>query len=102
VNDRDEWLRMRVALWPEEPRESLKADDIPTGNAAEAVFVAVRSNGKLGGFLEASLRPFAAGCITHPVGYIEGWFVDADVALPGNWETTRRCSGGMGQNLWVP
>jgi len=28
------------------------------------------------GFAEVSLRPFAEGCETTPVGYLEGWFVE--------------------------
>lgn len=47
------------------------------------VFVAVRQEGNLVGFLEASLRKYADGCETSPVGYIEGWFVEADVRLSG-------------------
>jgi len=45
---------------------------------AISVFVAVRPSGGLCGFLEASIRPLSDGCNTQPVGYIEGWFVDAD------------------------
>src|SRR5205823_5642774 len=46
-------------------------------------FVVERHAGGLGGFLEASIRPFADGCSTRPVGYIEGWFVDADMRQQG-------------------
>ena len=28
------------------------------------------------GMAEVSLRPFAEGCESSPVGYLEGWFVD--------------------------
>jgi GNAT superfamily N-acetyltransferase len=45
-------------------------------------------SGGLCGFLEASIRPFVDGCTSRPVGYVEGWFVDADV---------RRC--GIGARL---
>jgi GNAT superfamily N-acetyltransferase len=48
-----------------------------------AVFVAVRPGGGLCGFVEASIRPYAEGCVTWPVGYVEGWFVDADVRRHG-------------------
>jgi aminoglycoside 6'-N-acetyltransferase I len=47
------------------------------------VFVAVRENGELGGFLEGGLRKYAEGCDTSPVGYIEGWFVDDDLRGQG-------------------
>src|SRR5262249_1003620 len=53
------------------------------------VLVAERPEGGLCGFVEASIRPFAAGCTTWPVGHVEGWFVG-----PG---TTGR--GGVGRRL---
>ena len=84
-NDQAEWLRMRSALWPDCP-----LDDHRTEMAEQladeklfAVFVADRGAGRLGGFLEASLRRYAEGCCTSPVGYIEGWYVDEDVRRQG-------------------
>lgn len=85
LNDRVEWLRMRSALWPDcsledhhgEVQEQL---DDP---ARYAVFVVEREADRLGGFLEASLRQYADGCRTSPVGYIEGWYVDADLRQQG-------------------
>jgi aminoglycoside 6'-N-acetyltransferase I len=84
-DDRSEWLRMRSALWPDCPlddhhREMQEQLDDPT---RYAVFVIERDGGKLGGFLEASLRAYADGCRTSPVGYIEGWYVDADLRRQG-------------------
>jgi aminoglycoside 6'-N-acetyltransferase I len=48
-----------------------------------AIFVADRGDERLGGFIEAGLRPFADGCETRPVGYVEGWYVDADLRRQG-------------------
>ena len=48
-----------------------------------AVFVVDREDGRLGGFLEAGTRDIADGCETSPVGYIEGWYVDADLRRRG-------------------
>src|SRR5262249_36503294 len=90
--DRDEWVRMRTALWPDESGEH--GDDgrafFGTGpfrwsesSRPWKVFVAERLTGGLCGFVEASIRPFADGCTTGPVGYVEGWFVDPDVRLQG-------------------
>jgi aminoglycoside 6'-N-acetyltransferase I len=82
--DRSEWLRMRQLLWPEETLEDLSRDlDGLLANPLTPVFVAVRSNGKLGGFLEAGTRKYAEGCRTSPVGFIEGWFVDKDLRKQG-------------------
>jgi aminoglycoside 6'-N-acetyltransferase I len=82
--DRAEWLRMRRGLWPAAPGEpddhpaeidAWLADASPEG----VVLVADRGDGRLAGFLELSLRPWAEGCASHPVPYVEGWWVDADV-----------------------
>jgi aminoglycoside 6'-N-acetyltransferase I len=84
---------MRAALWPESSLES-HAEEIAAyltgdltgwllGLHAVAVFVAERPEGGLCGFLEASVRPMADGCTTHPVGYLEGWYVDPQVRQQG-------------------
>src|SRR5262245_26603269 len=83
-DDRAEWIRMRRLLWVDcteadhvrEMAEALEADSTPA-------FVAERPEGGLCGFLEASTRPWANGCTARPVGYVEGWFVDADVRRRG-------------------
>jgi aminoglycoside 6'-N-acetyltransferase I len=78
--DRRDWLRMRRLLWPECSEEDHAAEMEDYLRApATAVFVAERDGGGLGGFVEASLRPSAEGCGAGPVGYVEGWFVDADL-----------------------
>ena len=43
-----------------------------------ATFIAETENGELCGFLEAGTRPYAEGCRSSPVGYIEGWWVDSN------------------------
>jgi GNAT superfamily N-acetyltransferase len=53
------------------------------GLQAAAAFVAVRPAGGLCGFVEASVRQMADGCTTHPIGYVEGWYVDPDVRRQG-------------------
>ena len=84
---------MRTALWPETSAEA-HADEVAvflTGNLtgwlaglhAVAASIVDRPGGGLCGFLEASVRPMADGCTTHPVGYVEGWYVDPDVRRRG-------------------
>jgi putative acetyltransferase len=91
--DQAEWLRMRALLWPDDTAGE-HAEEVGAffcTNAFRwsepflglAVFVAVRPGGGLCGFLEASIRPYAEGCATWPVGYVEGWYVDADVRHQG-------------------
>jgi putative acetyltransferase len=91
--DRAEWLRMRGLLWPDDspPEHAEEVTAFFAENSfrwagpflAAAVFVAARPSGGLCGFLEASIRPFAEGCESRPVGYVEGWFVDADLRRRG-------------------
>jgi aminoglycoside 6'-N-acetyltransferase I len=109
--DADQWRDLRVALWPEagaadlasevaryfqEPREA-------QGPLPEAVLVAVGASGTppLLGFAELSLRSYAEGCATSPVGFLEGWYVvperrregigGALVAAAESWARERGC-----------
>jgi aminoglycoside 6'-N-acetyltransferase I len=82
--DKGEWLRMRLALWPDDTAEQLDAEiSTMLENSETAVFVAERGDGRLGGFIEAGTRPYAERCLTSPVGYIEGWYVDPDLRRQG-------------------
>ncbi|MBV8171599.1 MAG: GNAT family N-acetyltransferase, partial [Candidatus Eremiobacteraeota bacterium] len=66
-----------------------------------AVFVS-ESDQRLSGFIEVRLRPYADGCDTSPVGYIEGWYVEPAsrrsgigrrlVAAAEQWARARGCS----------
>jgi aminoglycoside 6'-N-acetyltransferase I len=79
-SDAAEWARMREALWPDATAAQHRAE-LPEwyGRPDRIVFVAVRQEGGLAGFAEVGLRSVADGCDTSPVGYLEGWYVDADV-----------------------
>ena len=82
--DREEWLRMRLALWPDDTQDALSAEmDKMFATQPVVVFVAERPGGGLGGFVEAGTRPYAEDCETSPVGYIEGWYVDPDLRQQG-------------------
>ena len=83
--DKPEWLRMRHLLWPGHTDAELLAemDEILSSPNEQPVFVAVRSEGGLGGFLEGGMRKYADGCDSSPVGYIEGWYVDKDLRQKG-------------------
>ena len=82
--DKPEWLRMRLLLWPDGTPEGFAREmDVLLADPLTPVFVAARSNGKLGGFLEAGTRKYAERCESSPVGYIEGWYVDEDLREQG-------------------
>jgi len=78
--DKPEWVRMRQGLWPEAPVDYLDYDlDDILADPEQVVFVASRADGTLVAFIEASLRAYAEGSETGPVGYIEAWYVDENI-----------------------
>ncbi len=82
--DWPEWLRMSSALFPNESADDLARGMVDTAsNANAAVFIAVRDDGSACGFVEVGERPYAEGCDTSPVGYIEAWYVDPDARRQG-------------------
>src|SRR5215203_4899209 len=90
-HEHERWIELRQALWADEPVEQIRAEardyfgaagGVIDGLAAE-VIVAEAGDGALVGFVEVSLRPYARGCVTSPVGYLEGWYVDPAVRRRG-------------------
>ncbi len=83
-NDWPEWRRMARALLPDEAPEDYEADIRALEQRGDAaVFVAGRPDGSVCGYVEVGSRPYADGCATTPVGYIEAWYVDPDVRRSG-------------------
>jgi aminoglycoside 6'-N-acetyltransferase I len=78
-NDRPTWLRMRCELWPEgdsaEHASEVAAFFAGGLRDPRAVLVA-DVDGRVAGFAELSIRPYAEGCETDRVAYLEGWYVD--------------------------
>ena len=87
IEERDlgEWFRLRKLLWDATSEEDHKAEmlDIFEHADSQLVMVADLGNGRLGGFLEASIRSFVEDCATDNVGYLEGWFVESDIRRRG-------------------
>ncbi len=73
ASDRNEWHRMRTALWPEQTEADMNAW---LARADATIFVAEEGHARLRGFAEVAERPYANGCDTSPVAYLEGWYVD--------------------------
>lgn len=89
--DAAEWLRMRRSLFDESTIEK-EADEIQRFLAGaprtelpslHAAFVCPRPDDGLCGLVEVSIRPYADGCDTTGVGYLEAWWVDDDVRGQG-------------------
>jgi aminoglycoside 6'-N-acetyltransferase I len=73
------WLAMRQALWPEadQAEHAEEVERFFRGEAREpaAVLLADDGDGRAVGFAELSIRPYAEGCHTDRVAYLEGWWV---------------------------
>lgn len=104
ANDAAEWFRLRKLLWDESSDEEHRTEmlDIYEHHETQLVLVAEVENGRLVGFLEASIRPFVEDCHTDHVGYLEGWFVELAFRHQGigrrlvktaeNWARAKGCT----------
>ena len=85
-SDSSHWERMRQSLWPSPDHEH--ATEIAAffqgdrRNPAE-VFIAFDDAREPIGFAEVSIRPYAEGCVSSPVAYLEGWFVVPEARCRG-------------------
>jgi aminoglycoside 6'-N-acetyltransferase I len=74
------WQRMRRELWPEGAEshapEIARYFSGQLTNPAEVLLACLGSDVPIG-FVELSIRPYAEGCVTDRVAFVEGWFVDA-------------------------
>jgi GNAT superfamily N-acetyltransferase/endonuclease/exonuclease/phosphatase family metal-dependent hydrolase len=77
-HDHSDWLRLRRALWPDcsEAMHACEMEGYANGAGNWAVFVLVREDGRLGGFVEVSVRDRVDGSMSPRVAYLEGWFVE--------------------------
>ena len=86
--DAEAWLSMRMALWPDANEEELRPEVaryfVAHGEPLlpHCVFVA-ESEGEVVGMLELSLRPYADGCDSSPVPFIEAWYVTPGMRRSG-------------------
>ena len=73
--DREAWVTMRCALWPEASRLEHEAE-VEHYPPEGVVLVAQVGDGRLVGFAEISIRQQAPGCDTDRIAYVEGWYVE--------------------------
>ncbi|QUH28537.1 GNAT family N-acetyltransferase [Vallitalea guaymasensis] len=86
-----EYHRMRYSLWPHHTEKELldemelilKGKNFYRNELSWTVFVVVRENGMLGGFIEITIYPELDFCDSKPVGYIEGLYIDEDLRMQG-------------------
>jgi aminoglycoside 6'-N-acetyltransferase I len=100
-------LDMHLALWPD-GSEAEHAEEIDRFFAGQAegrpaeVLVAQDGKGQVVGFAELAIRPYAEGCRSDRVAYLEGWYVEptmrrrgigrALVAAAEDWGRLQRCT----------
>jgi len=76
AGDRAAWAAMRAALWPDETREShAEAIDALLGSDGGLALIAEAPGGEPAGFAEIAVRPYANGCDSRPVAFLEGIWV---------------------------
>jgi GNAT superfamily N-acetyltransferase len=82
--DLEALVRLRRRLWPRATADFHLAELAALlADPTQCARVAVDARGDLRGFAEASLRRYANGCATSPVGFLEGWFVDDELRRRG-------------------
>lgn len=72
---------MRSALWPDSDPDNALADAqhwLARTDAATFVGTLDAKSLRLVGFVEVGERPFADGCASSPVAFLEAWYVDTD------------------------
>lgn len=99
------WLEMRAELWPgSRDDHAREISQFFAGQSREplAVLLAIDDEGRAAGFVELSIHPYAEGCSTHEVAFVEGWYVRPSARRRGigralidaseAWARSRGCS----------
>lgn len=106
------WLELRNALWPasRHDHEAEIAGHLANAPESELCLLAELPGRGVVGFAEVRLREYAEGCLSSPVGYLEGIFVRAGHRAAGvgralveaaeAWARTKGCSEMASDREW--
>jgi aminoglycoside 6'-N-acetyltransferase I len=72
--DMREVVRLYATMFPDADADDEVA--VLARDAGRGLYVVARGDGTLGGFVEVGTRPYAEGCDSSPVGYVEAWYVE--------------------------
>lgn len=76
AGDRAAWAAMRAELWPEADAATHAVEiDQVLNDPVWRAFLAVDAEGAAVGFAELAIRPYANGCDSRPVPFLEGIWV---------------------------
>ncbi len=78
--DAEAWLGFRIELFPGASQERAAEIENYFGEGQFGLDCALVAeiDERLVGFAELSVRPWAEGCSTSQIGYLEGWYVAPD------------------------
>ena len=84
-DDATDWHRLRCQLWPGRDAEHEREIQhfLTEGLAGLDSVLLAESDSRIVGFAELSIRPYAEGCRSKRVGYLEGWYVSPEVRRTG-------------------
>jgi aminoglycoside 6'-N-acetyltransferase I len=99
----EDWMALRQALWPWSEAEHRAETRAALENPDAATFLARDDRGAAIGFAEVTLRrDYVNGCVTSPVGFLEGIYVKEENRRMGtarllcravqDWAKARGCS----------
>ncbi len=102
--DVERWLQMRRILWPDSAENTLQQEmTVIFDNAKNnQVYVCEVESHDIVAFIEINLRIRVHGCISSPIAYIEGLYVEPNYRLQGiakaltteaeNWARRNGCA----------
>jgi aminoglycoside 6'-N-acetyltransferase I len=78
AEDLDVWLSMYAALFPQSTPRGMRAEIDRVLSDPNSHAICAERAGCVVGFAEYALRPYVNGCVSKPVPFLEGIWVDPD------------------------